>query len=81
MQNALTLAAMLNRTLLVPPCRFGWPIPWMKADQLQAVVDAQQRAPLRKKCSPHLRELEQRQPLVTDVAECSRWNRYTGALD
>ena len=54
----MTLAFMLNRTLLVPPCRLGWPQPWKSSSVLQAYVDSQQKISLRSKCIPKLAELE-----------------------
>lgn len=34
LENALTLAYTLNRTLLIPPCFFGTPIPYISSDKL-----------------------------------------------
>jgi len=34
LENALTLAKVLNRTLLIPPCLLGTAIPWIEFDKL-----------------------------------------------
>ena len=34
LENALTLAKLLDRTLLLPPCRFGYAVPYVQFDKL-----------------------------------------------
>ena len=75
----MALAYMLNRTLLVPPCRLGWPQPWKSSSVLQAYVDSQQKISLRSKCIPKLAELEAGKRFTGSLSACNYYTRYTGA--
>ena len=75
LQNAIMLASMTNRTLLVPLVRLGRPLPWAMTPRLQNFWDTQQKSSL-DHCTDFLEELEAGQDVSTSPT-CKFYTSYT----
>ena len=79
LENALVLAQLLNRTLLLPALRLGQSIAWDRGKQLQEALEKGQKSIRKQNCSSVIRRRKLANDLALAIGEddCTDYISYT----